>query len=805
MSPRSWERVALSMLIVPAAVAALVAPADASVDAVVTGIVEDSLLHPLQGATVVIHDAHGNTIARATTGKDGRFSIPGVPLGDYTVEASSPGLIADHQHVQLGSGQVAALELVLVDQEEVVRIEEDWALPLPTRATGSVTTVGRQELSELPGAEDRPITDVMATQAGFVPDALGNVYVRGHHGNVQYQVDGIPVPDSVGSMFAASIPVRLIQALEIITGGMPAEFGNRLGAVVNLVTRGPADHPEGAVTARYGSYNTVQPGFTYSSRLTEHSGMFVGGSFEYSQRALDPPSIIPILHDDGYRGRMFARYDFQPCEVNRFEVFAMYARNRFEIPIDPSIAPLDPARPDLVRPVDKFGNESPGFVPHDTDATESEHEVFAAASWTHELPHGQIQIAPIYKLSRGNLLGDPEHALGRLADPGTTASDVLRIAHHAGGIAAYSWASDRHLVKGGVQTDFLHGLTRFTAYTRDDASMTGGIASAIAGSDRTDALLTGAYLQDHITLGSLALDAGIRIDQLHVMLDGGATDDSFGASPRLGASYAFSKNAVGHLFAGVKWMPPSPLDAASAARALGVVPADQPVGYDLRPETDLYSEAGLVARLAKPLSSSLTVWGRYAYNQLDDTSIGSTSLDANYNFDRGRAGGVEGSLELRVGPWLSAFANASYGFAQGRGIASAKFLFTPEDLADTSWQTLDHAQTLTANAGATIREGRFSITGLLAYGSGLRTGPANDQHVPAHLRGDLSTQYTFVTHEYPIRVGIDVINVANAHYAYRIGNGFVGSSYAAPRTVFMSLSIPLASEPHHGREKGDDE
>jgi outer membrane receptor for ferric coprogen and ferric-rhodotorulic acid len=43
-----------------------------------------------------------------------------------------------------------------------------------------------------------------------------------------------------------------------------------------------------------------------------------------------------------------------------------------------------------------------------------------------------------------------------------------------------------------------------------------------------------------------------------------------------------------------------------------------------------------------------------------------------------------------------------------------------------------------------------------------------------------------------------VINLADAHYAYRIGNGFAGSSYGAPRSVYFSLSIPLASEPHHG-------
>jgi outer membrane cobalamin receptor len=790
----SWGRVALSSLVSFVPVAALVQPADASVDAAITGTVQDALLHPLPGATVVLHDATGHTVAQTTTDKDGRFTLSGVPLGDYTIEATAPGLVEDHQHLQITSSQVFTVELVLVSSKEVIRIEEDWALPEPPRATGSVVSVGRQTLAELPGADDRPITEVMTTQPGFVEDALGNVYVRGQHGNIQYQIDGIPIPDSVGSMFAASIPTRLIYALEIITGGIPAEYGYRLGAVVNMVTRSASEHPEGNVSVRYGSYNTVETGLVYSTKLTDRSGMFVGGSFQYSQRALDPPSITPILHDDGYQGRVFARVDYQPCEVNRYELFAMYAHNRFEIPIDPSIAPLDPSRPDLVRPTDDFGNESPHFVPHDTDASEREHEVFAAGSWTHELERGQIQLAPLYKLSRGELNGDARHALGPLADPGTTASDVTRTAHHAGGIATYSWQGGRHLVKAGLQGDLLLGSTEFTLYTRDDAA--GGVASATSGRDRTNALLTGAYVQDRITLGALSLDLGLRVDEFHVMLADGGSDDSFGISPRAGASYAFSKEVVGRVFAGVLWLPPAPLDAASAARALGVVPADQPVAYDLLPETDLYSETGIAARLTKHVRGGLTVWGRYAFDQLDDTSIGSTSLDSNYNFERGRAGGLEANLELRVGPWLSAFANGSLGFAQGRGIASAKFLFTPEELADRSWQTLDHAQLVTANAGATVREGRFALTALVSYGSGLRTGPTNDAHVPGHVVVDVSSQYTFVAREYPIRFAIDVENVGNAHYAYRIANGFVGSSYGAPRTVFLSLSLPLAAEPH---------
>jgi outer membrane receptor protein involved in Fe transport len=95
-----------------------------------------------------------------------------------------------------------------------------------------------------------------------------------------------------------------------------------------------------------------------------------------------------------------------------------------------------------------------------------------------------------------------------------------------------------------------------------------------------------------------------------------------------------------------------------------------------------------------------------------------------------------------------------------------------------------------------VREGRFSASALAAYGSGLRTGPSNDQHVPGHLTVDLTTQYTFVAREYPIRLAVDVENLFDDHYAFRIGNGFVGSSFGAPRTVYVSLSVPLASEPH---------
>ncbi len=779
------------------AIAALLWPtsASATVDTVVEGTVQDDLLAPVVGAEIVLHDAHGTTVRSAITDGAGAFSLSGIPFGDYTVEAHAKGKLEDHRHITVTSAAPTHVELYCLAPQAVTNVvEESAGVPLPSRATGSVSTLSRETLKTLPKGEDRPITEVLGTQPGFVGDAFGNVYARGNHANVQYQIDGIPIPDSVGNLFAQALPVRLIETLEILTGGIPAEFGDRLAAVVNVTTRHGGETPEGLLQMRYGSFQTIEPsGFYSRSFAAGKLGVFLGGSYSQSQRALDPPSVSPILHDDGRNGRAFFRLDWRKSDRDRFEMFGSYAYNSFQIPIDPTVVPLDPSMPGLVRPVDQYGNGSPAFVPHDTNAVEREQEIFVTLSWVRQVTAAlSTQLAPYYKLSYGALSSDPLHALGALADPGATTSDVTRSASHAGAVFHLTYTTGHHLIKAGAQLDGLVGQTDYTEYVRNDAG--GGIDASQGGhgTDKTNALLSGAYVQDRWDHGRLGLNAGLRFDELHVGLSSGRSNDQWGLSPRLGASFAFTPALIGHAFVGVNWQPPAPLDAGNAARVLGVVPVGTDVPYDIKAETDVYGEAGLDWRAIKALKLRVTGWARYAYNQLDDTAIGSTNLIANYNFERGRAVGVEGDVQLAIGYWLSAFGNLSWEIGQGQGIASAKYLFDATALADHAWQTLDHVQTLTANVGLTVREAGFSGTALLAYGSGLRTGPSNQENVPGHAQVDVTLGYAFEKIPLKPRLAVDVINLFDAKYAFRIANGVVGSSYGAPRSAFVRLSIPLS-------------
>ena len=367
--------------------------------------------------------------------------------------------------------------------------------------------------------------------------------------------------------------------------------------------------------------------------------------------------------------------------------------------------------------------------------------------------------------------------MGRTADHvGINAEQLLRL-------------GENHVLKVGGQVDQMFASTDYTSFTRSDALQGPDPALTAHGTDTARATTGGVFVQDRITLGRMVVNAGVRLDFQRVTFVG--TPDQatqFGIGPRLGVAYSISETTVLHAFGGLLWQPPPVLDTATAARILGLVPPDQGISYDLLPEKDRYAEVGIESRVIPELSLKLNAWGRLSSDQLDDVGVGGTNLLSPYNFRDGRAAGLEAGAVLVLGSRFNAFVNASLEQAQGRGIETAQYLFSPDDLANNAWQVLDHVQTFTANLGATVKDGNTRLSGLAEYGSGLRTGANNDQHVPDHLRVDLTLSHQFF--EAPTRptVAIDLVNLFDAHYAYRIANGFNGSHWAPGRSVFLRVT-----------------
>ncbi|MGZ6134231.1 MAG: hypothetical protein ACXWK9_07210, partial [Myxococcaceae bacterium] len=98
-------------------------------------------------------------------------------------------------------------------------------------------------------------------------------------------------------------------------------------------------------------------------------------------------------------------------------------------------------------------------------------------------------------------------------------------------------------------------------------------------------------------------------------------------------------------------------------------------------------------------------------------------------------------------------------------------------------------QTWTANAGLAYREGGTLVSALLGYGSGLRTGADNASHVPGWVRVDLTLAHDFLNLPLKPTLAIDVVNLFDAVYAYRLYNGFNGSHWAPGRSVYVRASV----------------
>src|SRR5262249_15353666 len=197
--------------------------------------------------------------------------------GRYRLTFSAPDGRMDEREVQIASGDVLELDVTMPTLEETVTVvAPKREAPRPTTTASSASQIQREDIEARPRGDSASVNEILATQPGFVFDALGQIYVRGNHANIQYQLDGVPLPDTVSGLFGQFITPRLVENMEVITGGLPAEYGQRLSAVVNLNSRRPPPEGEGRAELLYGSFNTLTPSGFYRQKLGSGSDP-VGG------------------------------------------------------------------------------------------------------------------------------------------------------------------------------------------------------------------------------------------------------------------------------------------------------------------------------------------------------------------------------------------------------------------------------------------------------------------------------------------------------------------------------------------------
>ncbi|MDE2343407.1 MAG: TonB-dependent receptor plug domain-containing protein, partial [Betaproteobacteria bacterium] len=143
------------------------------------------------------------------------------------------------------------------------------------------------DIARLPQGDATPMNQVLLQAPGIVQDGFGQVHVRGDHANLQYRVNGVMIPESLGG-FGQMFDTRMADKLTVLTGALPAQYGYRTAGVVDIRTRGPESEPGGEFSVQGGSRNYGETGGVANGSVGRFSYNLTG-SLMTSQQGIDNP------------------------------------------------------------------------------------------------------------------------------------------------------------------------------------------------------------------------------------------------------------------------------------------------------------------------------------------------------------------------------------------------------------------------------------------------------------------------------------------------------------------------------------
>jgi len=204
---------------------------------------------------------NGTTKGGAYSDEEGKFQINSITPGSYNVEVSNPnagykpllleGVIVSSETITFLEDLKLGIAKDVQDINEVVVVA--YKVPLIQKDGGpSGATVTREDIARLPV---RSAAGVAGTVGGVnTNEGSGSISVRGSRSDGTYfYIDGIKVRGS------SSLPKSAIEEVKVITGGLPANYGDATGGIISITTRGPS-------SKYFGSIEGVTSGFYFAGK-----------------------------------------------------------------------------------------------------------------------------------------------------------------------------------------------------------------------------------------------------------------------------------------------------------------------------------------------------------------------------------------------------------------------------------------------------------------------------------------------------------------------------------------------------------
>jgi outer membrane receptor protein involved in Fe transport len=639
-----------------------------------------------------------------------------------------------------------------------------------------------QAIEALPQGTNSTLDKVLLQAPGVTQDTAerDKLHVRNEHANPQLRINGIQLPDGVGA-FGQILDTGIIGSLSLITGALPAQYGLRTTAgVLDIQTKADAFNNSGSVSLYGGSHGTITPSFEYGGTVGQ-TQYFVSGRYLQNNLGIENPTPArEAIHDHTSQEKGFLYLSTVLDPTSRLTFMSGVSNTAYQIPNNPG---------------QPSNNTAFGVSSFDTSLlNERQYELSQFNVVAYQKSAGDIDYQLSY-FNRYSQLHFRPDLIGDLVINGV-ASDIYRQSYVNGiqedsawriGYAhtlrfGFSASAERSLVTNISTVLGLADPTDPTAGTTDTPR------TVFDSSSKTGWLL-GTYVQDEWKItNQLTLNAGLRFDQMFQFVDA----NQF--SPRVSLTWKPFEGTTFHAGYARNFTPPPQVLAAPTNLALVQGTSQQPLisqNDPVLPERSNVFDVGVVQKiLAVPgLEVGADAYYKAARNMIDDGQFGAAYVLTAFNFDRGKNVGIELKSSYTNGNFR-AYGNFAWSRQLATGVVSNQFLFDPDTFAFiASHDTFtDHTQLYTASAGASYLWDGTRFSASMIFGSGLRAGFANIDHVPSYtqvntgisrdfyLRSDLSK---------PTTVRFDIVNLFDKIYEIRDGTGIgVFAPQFGPRRGF---------------------
>jgi hypothetical protein len=559
-----------------------------------------------------------------STSDQGTLDVLRLPYGIYRLEIAQPGFAAVSESVEirfsLPTEYTIRLKLPTVNQS--VTVSAANTLIDPDQA-GAVSQIGsdliQYRLSSVPG---RSLQDLVNSQPGWLYEGNAVLHPRGSEYQTQIVVDGIPLTDNRSPSFGPEIEADDVQSMSIYTAGFPAEYGRKMGGVVEVNTLQDSQAGfHGQVVLSGGSFGSAGA-FTQGQYVWGKNTLGFSASGSMTDHYLNP--VVPEnFSNTGTLGDFSVHYQRDLTPNDRISFTVRHEVSRYDIP-------------------NEMVQQAAGQR-QNADNTET----MGIASYQHTF--STHVVADFRAMVRNN-------ANDFNSNTNSTPIEVFQGNWFREGYfkATVTAVHGRHEFKFGVESDNAFLNENFRYIITDPTQFDPGTPLTFRFLANRPDLEQSAFVQDLIRLGNWTISAGLRWDHYQLILNRQAVDPRFSIS-----RYFPSADLVLHFSYDRVFQTPSfeniVLSSSTAVTELNPISLQLPV----EPSEGNYYEAGVTKAFFGKLKLDANYFRRLVNNYADDDQIQNTTISFPIAFRKAVIYGAETKLEVPDWRGFSSFLSYS--------------------------------------------------------------------------------------------------------------------------------------------------